>query len=70
MIVYIESLKDVTKKKKKKTSKTNKWIEQDLGYKVNIQNSTLFQYTISEHMGPEKNRRPFTLLKIAVVVVV
>ena len=70
MIVYIESLKDVTKKKKKKTSKTNKWIEQDLGYKVNIQNSTLFQYTISEHMGPEKNRIPFTLLKIAVVVVV
>ena len=70
MIVYIESLKDVTKKKTQKTSKTNKWIEQDLGYKVNIRNSTLFQYTISEHMDPEKNRIPFTLLKIAVVVVV
>ena len=43
-------------KKKKKTPKTNKWIEQDLGYKVNIQNSTLFQCTVSEHMDPEKKK--------------
>ena len=54
--------------KKKKTPKTNKWIEQDLGYKVNIQNSALFQCTISEHMDPEEKRIPSTLLKIAVLL--
>ena len=64
MIVYIENSTDTTHTHTHThKTRTNQWIDQIAGYKINIQKSVTFPYTNNENHQEEKLKKiiPFTI---------